>query len=362
MGTRRIRCLNNKTQERDHSDTGKTTMQTNLIRIAAIGSMTIAFLITTPRVRQCQAAQPPAEKEAKSKKRSNTDFLKKALEATKKGLGVKKFRWVNPVKSLPVEQLQHATFLSSSLKTQVGYFIYLPDAYEQSTKRKFPVVYYLHGGRPGSEAKSVRLITQIHEQIRQGTVPPMIYVFVNGGPVSHYNVPGLKNGHGAVVFIKELIPHIDKTYRTIAHRNGRAIEGFSQGGRGTARLMFRYPELFCSAAPGGGGHATEKKISENEGRENAHLQFAPGDNTWDLARAFAKSERLPLRILIYVGDKGFNYENNLQYMEHLRSLRIPFESLIVPDAPHSGKIIYEKRAAEIMKFHAQSFRDAAAAR
>ena len=41
------------------------------------------------------------------------------------------------------------------------------------------------------------------------------------------------------------------TYRTIAERSGRGIEGFSQGGRGTVRYMFNHPELFCSAAPGG---------------------------------------------------------------------------------------------------------------
>ena len=31
------------------------------------------------------------------------------------------------------------------------------------------------------------------------------------------------------MFVKELIPHIDSTYRTIAKRSGRGIEGFSQG-------------------------------------------------------------------------------------------------------------------------------------
>ena len=71
------------------------------------------------------------------------------------------------------------------------------------------------------------------------------------------------DGATAAAFIKELIPHIDKTYRTIASRKGRAIEGFSQGGRGTARHMFKYPELFCSVAPMGGGHQHEKRISEN---------------------------------------------------------------------------------------------------
>ena len=37
-------------------------------------------------------------------------------------------------------------------------------------------------------------------------------------------------------------------------------------------------------------------------------------------------------------------------------LEIPFERLIVEDAPHSAKVIYEKQGLRIMKFHAESFR------
>lgn len=268
------------------------------------------------------------------------------------------FRWVNPLTQRNLPGVEHATFRSPSMKVDVGYCIYLPTAYHQSktSGKRFPVVYYLHGGRPGSETRSVGLAAFIHRAIENKHIPPTIYVFVNGGPVSHYNYPQIKNGMGEDIFIKELIPHIDKTYRTIADRKGRALEGFSQGGRGTARIMFKHPHLFCSAAPGGGGHATEKRISENNGRESENLKFAEGYNTWDLARKYAKNPTPKLRILVFVGTKGFNYENNLAYMKHLDSLRIPYEKLIVKDAPHSARIIYQKQGLAIMKFHAESFR------
>lgn len=267
------------------------------------------------------------------------------------------FKWVNELKQ-DYPRLKHATFKSPSLKVDVGYCIYLPQQYDQdaNSQQRFPVVYYLHGGRPGSETKSVKLVEFIHKVQTDDVIPPTIYVFVNGGPVSHYNLPDDPKAQGASVFIKELIPHVDSTYRTIANRSGRALEGFSQGGRGTARLMFRHPDLFCSAAPGGGGHATEKKISEEDGYENPNLRFAPGDNTWDLAREYAKHPQPPLRILVFVGNKGFNYENNLEWMQHLKSLGIPFDHIIIDDAPHSATNIYKKRGDEIMKFHTESFR------
>ncbi|WP_166831703.1 alpha/beta hydrolase [Thalassoroseus pseudoceratinae] len=264
------------------------------------------------------------------------------------------FRWVNPLKQ-ELPGVTHATFRSPSMGFDVGYCIFLPPGYKEKPEQRYPVVYYLHGGRPGSEIKSVRLATFLQKHMQSGAVSPMIYVFVNGGPVSHYNMVDRENAMGEDVFVKELIPHIDATYRTIAQRNGRGIEGFSQGGRGTTRIMFKHPDLFCSAAPGGAGYATEKRISEENGRERANLVFSPGDNTWDLARKYAQSPQPPLRILIHVGTKGFNYENNLEYMKFLQSLKIPFEKIIVPDVPHSAYKIYEKRGLDLMKFHAASF-------
>ena len=188
------------------------------------------------------------------------------------------FQWVNPLKG-DFPDVTHATFKSPSMNVDVGYCIYLPQEYgtPAAAEKRYPVVYYLHGGRPGGENKSVKLTDHIRRNIDSGAVAPMIYVFVNGGPVSHYNMPNRKDAQGEDVFIKELIPHIDKTYRTIADRSGRGLEGFSQGGRGTTRIMFKHPELFCSAAPGGAGHATEKRISEENGKESDSLIFSPGD-------------------------------------------------------------------------------------
>lgn len=270
------------------------------------------------------------------------------------------FKWVNPLPASLDAGLKHGTFSSPGMGVDVGYLVLLPAGYERSTGR-YPVVYYLHGGRPGNECKSHRLAGVLRTQMKSSGMTAVIYVFVNGGPVSHYNMPGKPSAQGADVFIKELIPHIDKTYRTIASRSGRALEGFSQGGRGTMRLSLRYPEMFCSAAAGGGGYATEKRISESGGVESATLKFAEGDNAWDLARRYAAAGTQPkVRWMIYVGTKGFNYQNNLEYMDFLSSLGIGFERVVVPGVPHSATGIYEKSAQRIMRFHSANFEEAQA--
>jgi hypothetical protein len=46
--------------------------------------------------------------------------------------------------------------------------------------------------------------------------------------------------------------------------------------------LFKYPDLFCSAAPMGGGRQHEKRIAENNDDKGAY-QFEPQNNTYDLA-------------------------------------------------------------------------------
>lgn len=256
--------------------------------------------------------------------------------------------------SLP-KGLKHSTFQSLSMGIAVGYYIYLPPGYSEND-RSYPVVYHLHGGRPGSESKSIRLSAFVDKAIKKGDIEATIYVFPNGGPMSWYNYPKKENGLGEDIFVKELIPHIDKKWRV----SDRAIEGFSQGGRGTTRIMFKYPELFASAAPGGSGYEPEKRIQENEGWESKTLRFLPiGYNAWDLAAKYAaRKDRPKLPIMLWVGTKGFNYEFNLKFSDYLSELKVPHEKLIVEGVDHSSVRNYEKRGLELMQFHQRNFKAA----
>ena len=152
--------------------------------------------------------------------------------------------WVNPpTKELPTG-LTHRTFHSEAAGKDVGCCIYLPPGYETSEAR-YPVIYNLHGNG-GNEVHSLEDVALLHEGIVEGRWPPMIMVLPNGGHSTMY-----KDSHDGrfpieTIFIRELIPYVDKNFRTIAARNGRCIEGFSMGGRGSTRLAMKYPDLFCS--------------------------------------------------------------------------------------------------------------------
>ncbi len=157
-----------------------------------------------------------------------------------------RIKWVNPPKEgqLPTGVSHHA-FASKALARDVGYCIYLPPGYAADATRRYPVIYNLHGAG-GNELHGFTAVKALHEGIVSGRWAPMIVVLPNGGSHTFYKDSADGKLPAETLIIRELIPHIDATYRTIAARGGRAIEGFSMGGRGATRLALKYPELFCS--------------------------------------------------------------------------------------------------------------------
>jgi endo-1,4-beta-xylanase len=154
--------------------------------------------------------------------------------------------WVNNPKDgqLPAG-VSHHTYYSESMKHDVGYCIYLPPDYESQTHARYPAIYNLHGAGE-NELHAFEEAQLLDRGIRSGKLPPMILVAANGGDRTNYKDSYDGKFMSETTIIRELIPHIDKTYRTMAARSGRCIEGFSMGGRGATRLAIKYPEMFCS--------------------------------------------------------------------------------------------------------------------
>jgi endo-1,4-beta-xylanase len=152
--------------------------------------------------------------------------------------------WLDPDKSEPAGT-HYRTFTSPLAGGEVSYLVYLPPSYESQPAARYPVVYWLHGlgGGPGSGAP---FVAQLDAAIRAGKAPAMVAVLVNGMRDSFYC--DSKDGKWPIesVIIKELVPHIDKSYRTFARRQMRAVEGYSMGGYGAAHLGFKYPDVFGS--------------------------------------------------------------------------------------------------------------------
>lgn len=165
------------------------------------------------------------------------------------------FYKVNPV---PHGTVSRIWYDSPALGLERRMAVYTPAGYETSGKR-YPVLYLLHGMGGDEEAWiSLGRTAQILDNlIAQGKAKPMIVVMPNGN-ASQEAAPG-ESSRGMVPptmqlpktmegsyeqAFPEIVKFIDKNYRTIKSKSGRAIAGLSMGGFHSLHISKQYPDMF----------------------------------------------------------------------------------------------------------------------
>lgn len=274
--------------------------------------------------------------------------------------------WVNKAsKELP-PGVTHRTFKSEAAQTEVGYCIYLPPSYENTKDKRYPVIYDLHGNG-GDEFRVTDDAITLQEGIKKGLWPEMIIVFPNGGHSTFYKDSYDGKFPLETVFIKELIPHIDKTFRTIAEKKGRCIEGFSMGGRGATRLAVKYPEMFCSLfCQAGNVPETAEKFDpeDKENHPNSYLgpdkqNYIDNDPFLLVEKNIDKIKNGKLRIQIACGTKDMGHLPTVrEFHEHLLQLKIDHTYLEIEGLAHKRtqmKAMYKKIWYD---YHVESLRRA----
>lgn len=135
-------------------------------------------------------------------------------------------------------------------------FVYTPAEYDNNTEKRYPVLYLLHGAGENERGWSFqgRLNFIMDNLIANGEAVPMIIVNDNGYATakdatpepSGFSVGGMTKMAETLekVYIREIIPSIDRSYRTKADRENRAMAGLSMGGLQTVLIGFNHPELF----------------------------------------------------------------------------------------------------------------------
>lgn len=125
--------------------------------------------------------------------------------------------------------------------------IYLPADYDVS-KKSYPVVYFLNNNFTGSDGilGGDVVETLIDRGVASGVVRDFIFVV----PDYHTATTGSMfenspvSGKWLDYTVQEVIPYVDKNFRTIARKESRALVGEFFGGRGAFKLAMTYPELF----------------------------------------------------------------------------------------------------------------------
>lgn len=143
-------------------------------------------------------------------------------------------------------EVQQTSFHSPSLDRDVSVAVQLPPSYATSPKRRFPVVYALHGLFESPAFWERRgLAAALDSLWAAGTVPEFLVVAVNGGNSFFVNGP---EGRYEDLIVKDAPAWVEGAYRVAPGRAGRALWGVSMGGYGALRVAFDHPEVFCAVA------------------------------------------------------------------------------------------------------------------
>lgn len=154
--------------------------------------------------------------------------------------------------------------------------VYTPYGYEANPKKKYPVLYLLHGAGGDEEAWiSMGRTAQILDNlIEKGLAEPMIVVMPNGNPGQQaartlgipekqmdWRDPAFQNIYVRSL-CEEIVPFIEKNFRAVAKPASRAIAGLSMGGGHTISASVLYPEMFDYICPlSAAGQASAEQIA-----------------------------------------------------------------------------------------------------
>jgi len=146
-------------------------------------------------------------------------------------------------------RLEELSFTTPALTDPTGVRVLLPDGYS-SSRRRYPVLYLLHGCCNGTDGYRSWTDKMGAEALTAGL--PLIVVMPdggsNGGYVNWWNFGAQGPPEWETYHVGQLIPWVDGRYRTIASRSGRAIAGLSMGGDGALHYAARHPGMFVSAS------------------------------------------------------------------------------------------------------------------
>jgi S-formylglutathione hydrolase FrmB len=144
-------------------------------------------------------------------------------------------------------RVEYGTFPSASLGQDVSYAVSLPPSYDSDTRRRYPVVIFLHGLFNSERDWQGRGVQAEIDRLRAERKIGEFIVAVPYGANSFY-LNGKDGLRYEDAIVKDFIPYVDKTFRTTATARERVIQGISMGGFGALVIAFKHPEMFTAVA------------------------------------------------------------------------------------------------------------------
>ena len=167
-------------------------------------------------------------------------------------------------------RVEYAHHHSQALGVDKTFLVYVPAGYDDAPAKRWPVFYYLHGlTSPETEWVQVGKLDEAADTLHLGALVVMPDAddgfYIDSATPIDYDAC-MRDGTGLfdtqadhdstcvhrrayeTYIAKELVAHVDATYRTIASREGRAIAGVSMGGYGALSIGLRHPDEYAAVA------------------------------------------------------------------------------------------------------------------
>lgn len=222
---------------------------------------------------------------------------------------------------------------STMMGREMPYRIILPAEYSALKQREpgYPVIYLLHGltGHYSNWTDKAKLAEYAANH-------KFIIVTPEGDNGWYSDSVTAANDKYESYIVKELIPEIDKNYRTIADREHRVIAGLSMGGYGSLKFGMKYPEMFSlvgsfSGALGAASYSTATAGTLIGG--GIDKIFGPLDSEArkanDIFRMVREVTPEKLKAMPFVyqscGTEDFLIQNNRDFLALLNEKKVPHE-------------------------------------
>jgi len=185
---------------------------------------------------------------------------------------------------VPHGEVRMHWYRSSITGTLRRCLVYTPPGYDTAQERRYPVLYLQHGSGEAevSWTGQGRANFILDNLIAAGRAHPMLIVMDNG----YAQMPGTTvedrgSNRFADVFVNELLPAIDSSFRTVPDRRHRAIAGLSMGAGQCMQIGLSRPDLFAAVgAMSGGGRSFDPATSHGGFFADPHTANTRLDLLW----------------------------------------------------------------------------------
>ncbi|HKO35826.1 MAG TPA: alpha/beta hydrolase family protein [Pyrinomonadaceae bacterium] len=259
-------------------------------------------------------------------------------------------------------------FRSTLVGKTLPYNVVLPGDYRASRVTRYPVLYLLHG-----------LTGHYSDWVNRSNVADyaskyrIIIVMPEGNDGWYTDSASVPSDKYESYFIREVMPDVQKRYRTIDSRYGRGVAGLSMGGYGALKFGLKYPATFAFAGSMSGALRpaswTEEELKDFKAiRDSVFSVFGPmgsetrkANDIHQLARS-ASAARISALPYFYLdcGTEDVLANDNARYAAILHEKKIAHEYRQLP-GNHNWQY-WDQQVREVLRIAAEKLRAQRASR